>query len=133
MDTDNNLEHGDTQKIPSSMLNVSPTQKLSLKNAWQKGQSQVGPVIGIIIIVIVLALGGLYVWGTQLNRTENSESEVGPTNQTAEDISQAPDPTLDNLQTQSTSDELDTIEDDLDTTSLQGLDAEMNAINVELQ
>lgn len=31
-------------------------------------KSGAGPIVGVIIIVIVLALGGLYFWGAQLNR-----------------------------------------------------------------
>ena len=33
-------------------------------------KSGAGPVVGVIIIVIVLILGGLYFWGAQLNREE---------------------------------------------------------------
>lgn len=33
-----------------------------------------GPIIGVIVIVIMLILGGLYFWGAQLNR----ESEQLP-------------------------------------------------------
>ena len=91
---------------------------------------EVGPVIGIIIIVVILVLGGLYVWGARLNKTEQTNSGG---EQSAQDISQAQDPALDNLKTQGTSDNLSAIEDDLDTTSLNGLDTGINDINIELQ
>ncbi|TSC62855.1 MAG: hypothetical protein G01um101448_736 [Parcubacteria group bacterium Gr01-1014_48] len=90
-------------------------------------QGQIGAVIGIIIIIVVLALGGLYVWGARLNKVTE------PNGETAEDIMNSSDPTTDNLTTQGTSDDLSAIEDDLDTTSLDQLDAEMNSINAEVQ
>lgn len=112
--------------------NNAPQQPIS-SGDWPQKQGQIGPIIGIIIIVIVLALGGLYVWGARLNKADTNTSETGQSNQSAQDISTAGDPALDNLKTQGTSNELSAIEDDLDTTSLDGLDTEMKAINTELR
>jgi hypothetical protein len=111
--------------------NNAPQQPIS-SGDWPQKQGQVGPIIGIIIIVIVLALGGLYVWGARLNRADTNNTETGPGNQSAQDISTAGDPALDNLKTQGTSDELDAICDDLEPTSLDGHDTEMKSINTEL-
>lgn len=37
-------------------------------NGSSSGASSVGPVIGTIIIIALLALGALYFWGARLNR-----------------------------------------------------------------
>lgn len=34
-----------------------------------KQSSSAGPVIGIVIVIVLLALGALYFWGAQLNQT----------------------------------------------------------------
>ena len=81
-----------------------------------------GPIIGVAIIVIVLILGGLYFWSTQLSKEE----------MTAEEITAQEDPALIELQKQSDSDEIADIEADLDATDLEGLDAELEQIEQEL-
>lgn len=40
-----------------------------------KPQKPIGPIVGAGIIVIVLALGGLYFWGAALNKKEAAERE----------------------------------------------------------
>lgn len=81
-----------------------------------------GPVIGIVIIVVVLVLGGLYFWG---ERIVNEQP-------TPEEIIGAPDQTLENLNMQGTSDEINAIESDLNATNLQNLDSEVRDIESEL-
>ena len=44
----------------------------------QTQQKSVGPVVGIIIIVIVLIIGALYFWGARLN-TETPQDELQTT------------------------------------------------------
>jgi hypothetical protein len=38
-----------------------------------KKAEPIGPVVGIIIIILVLALGGLYFWGRELNKQHTEE------------------------------------------------------------
>lgn len=38
-----------------------------------KKKEPVGPLVGIIIIIAVVALGGLYFWGAQLNREQQEQ------------------------------------------------------------
>jgi len=82
----------------------------------------VGPVVAIVVIVAVLILGGLYYWGVQLNKEE----------MTGEEIENLPDEGLESLETQGTSDTLGAIEEDLQTTDLDGLDSELDQIETEL-
>lgn len=87
--------------------------------------SQAGPVIGSIIVIIVLVLGGLYFIGQKV--TKEGVFEPGP-----EEILNAPDLTLETLKEQGTSDEVSAIEEDLDATMLEDLDAELQDIESEL-
>ena len=81
-----------------------------------------GPFVGIIIIVLVLVLGGLYFWSKQVPQEVPS----------AETILNAPDEILNSLEVLGTSDEFDVIESDLNATELENLDAEVQDIESEL-
>jgi hypothetical protein len=84
------------------------------QNMNQGAESSVGPMIGIIIILAVIVLGGLYFWGQRANKSGNALDE----NTAAE---------LDQIQSQSSSDEVSSIQADLDATDIDSLDAELNA------
>ncbi|MBI1975545.1 MAG: hypothetical protein HYS59_00910 [Candidatus Vogelbacteria bacterium] len=89
----------------------------------QEQQQGVGPLFGIIIIVLVLVLGGLYYAGSRPS---------GQSAQTAEEILAQDDASLENLLVQQSSDGVASIEADLSATDLDGLDAEIGAIESEL-
>ncbi len=131
MDNENNQTTPPLQNQASASM-PPPTTTVS-STAAPKKEREMGAIVGIIIIVIVLVLGGFYVWGARLDKMSNTDAQVGPGGETPEEISRKGDPATDNLNTQGTSDELNAIEDDLDTTSLNGLDAEVKNISVELQ
>lgn len=84
-----------------------------------------GPIFGIIVIIVLLILAGFYFWGNSL-RTAPQDLP------TADEIATQADPALSDLATQETSDEIDAIEADLDATDLEGLDAELDVIDAEL-
>ena len=84
-----------------------------------------GPLIGIIIIVLVLAVGGVYFWKTTI-----SEKQERSALQASEEDTNA---TVAGLQSQSQSDEIADIEADLQATDFENLDAEAGLINQELQ
>jgi len=77
-------------------------------------KSSVGPIIGIVLVILIIVLGGLYFWGKRL--ADNGD-------------------TLPPLEEEplSTSDEVSDIEADLDATDLESLDADAAAIEAELQ
>lgn len=87
--------------------------------------SSLGPAVGTIIIVAVLIIGGLYYWGAQLNKQAIDDTLTG------EDIAAQADASLDALSEQGTSDEVDSIEEDLNLTDLDDLDAELDNIDAE--
>jgi len=91
-------------------------------------EKHTGGAIGAIIIVIILAVGGLYYWGKQINERQVTVNDA----MTAEEIANNPDARTEILGAQGSSDEVLDIEADLDATNLEGLDAELDAINQEL-
>ena len=72
-----------------------------------------GPVIATVIILVVIILGGLYFWGARSNSTSSGAPEVMSVNE---------------ISTQSSSDDLNSIADDLNSTNVDNLDSELNAI-----
>ena len=129
MDQQPQVNPGEQNKTPpqSEGMQQAPPQE-EASSSGQTPQKSMGPMLGIVIIVILLVLGGFYFWGTQIkDRSQVQEVEI-----TAEDIANQEDTTLKNLQSQSTSDEIDDIEADLDATDLENLDSELDAIDQEL-
>lgn len=104
--------------------NTPPTQTPEEKSSW-------GSAIGIILIVAVIIIGGLYFWGQKI---DERLSEYEGQNITVEDILNAPDSQLEALsEEQSTSTDITDIESDLDMTDLDNLDTELDAIEAELE
>ncbi len=84
-----------------------------------------GPVIGIIIIIIILALGGFYFWGQRLVK----EGILNEDEKTQEKYDQA----LESLRQLSDSDDVSAIEEDLNATDLSPLDKNLGNINAALE
>ena len=98
-----------------------PTPEPNMNTGGGDEKKSMGPVVGIIIIIILIVLGGWYYWSTQI------QGEMTP-----EEIIAGEDVALLDLQEQGTSDEVADIEADLDATDLEGLDAELEQIDNEL-
>jgi len=88
-----------------------------------ENSSSLGPIVGAIIIVAILVLGGLYYWGADLAQNQNAP--------TPEEIMNEPDPQLQSIETQSSSDTVTSIEADLEATNLESLDQELDQIENE--
>ena len=114
---------GESSQPASIEENVSSSEQTSTP------QKQMGPIFGIVIIVILLILGGFYFWGAQLSDDSQIQDK---TEMTAEEITNQEDTALENLERQSNSDELSDIEADLNATDLDSLDSELDAIDLEL-
>lgn len=100
---------------PEPQMNETPSEKGSL-----------GPIVGILIIVLVIAFGGYYFWTTQLKDRFMTDD------MSADEILNQEDEALMELQQQGSSDEIADIEADLDATDLEGLDEEFDAVEEEL-
>ncbi len=123
---ENNLGQNNLEKN-STTEELSPTPETSTQPQTEEKQN--GGVVGIIIIVVLVVVGGLYYWGANAN---DDEAVIFDESATAENILEAPDNQADALSNQGTSDEVSAIEEDLNLTGLDELDAELKAIEKEL-
>jgi uncharacterized protein HemX len=87
-------------------------------------RTQYGAIAGIVIIVLILALGGYYIWATQIRN-----GSVGPETENPADSDEA----LTELESQSNSDSLSTIEGDLEGTDIDAIDRDLAEIEAELE
>lgn len=74
-----------------------------------------GPLAGSIIIIVILIIGGIYVF----KQNWDKPADTTP-------------PTVDELKTQGTSTNLTDIKADVESTDIDNLDAELNQIEAEL-
>lgn len=95
------------------MMNTTPPTQ---------GEKSVGPAIGIIIIIAVIVIGGLYFWG-QRATTKSNETNTTETGATVQD-----DQNIIDLKNQSSSDEIDSIQADLEATDLDQLGSGVDSI-----
>jgi len=91
----------------------------------QNNSSKAGPTIGIIIIIVVLLAGALYFFGQTSEKTSLQQL-------TPEAILEQGAADIESLKTQSSSDTLEAIEQDLIDTDLTTLDKETTAIGTEI-
>jgi ABC-type Na+ efflux pump permease subunit len=112
-----------------------PEESFGAASETSDRTTHLGIILGILIVLLVLILGGLYLWGSTLQTTptatvpniqrptveENNEPES--TNAEAE---------VETLGALSTSNEINAIAADIESTNLDDLDAEMEAIEAEL-
>ncbi len=88
------------------------------------GEGSVGPVIATIIILAVVVLGGLYFWGQRNTGSETTDIYGNPISTTTP-AATLPDTSA--IDTQSSSDNPASIQNDLNSTNLDNLGADINA------
>lgn len=96
--------------------------------------STLGVVVGVLIVLLVLILGGLYLWGSMLTNDDLMREE----RERAARINREPETPRTNadiqaLETVSSSDELYAIEADLESTNLDTLETELETIDHEIE
>ena len=103
--------------MDQDQMNQPPQAPASMP-AKPKSSQPIGPTVGIVIIVIILILGGLYLWGGKLleNGYQSGSDALYPAVETQ-------DQQTANLETQGVSDSASDIEADLEVTDLDNLDA----------
>lgn len=84
----------------------------------EKPKKQYGPLIGVIVIVLLLALGGFYLWGRALMQSDPKTKKS--------------DAITEQLRVQSDSDEFDAIEADLEATSFDDIDVGAEEVEAAL-
>lgn len=87
-----------------------------------QNKSSIGGIIGTIIIIAIIILGGLYFWGKRIEENKLKQNLVTGTvpSQPAEQSEAAV------IKSVSASDDLNSIQTDLNNTKLDNLGAEMN-------
>ena len=121
----------DIDAIPESEMKMPAGTE-----APESEKSSMGIILGVLIVILVLILGGLYLWGTTLQQATPEPTPAAVERPTAEENNE-PESTnaeadVETLETVSTSDEIEAIEADLEATDLDALDAELQAIEAEL-
>lgn len=114
-----------------------PEEELKMPETYtetEEPHSQLSIVLGVLIVLLLLILGGLYLWGTTLSQpTPEPENTSRPTaaenNEPEANNAEADTAAMDAV---STSDEIEAIEADVEATNLDEIDAELNAIEAEL-
>lgn len=93
-------------------------------------KKQMGPLMGIVIIIAILVFGGLYFWGARINNTETEEENI-PLILGDDGSSLLP------IDSNAAADTPENIKADFDTTDLDALEqelgADLSAIELELQ
>ncbi|MBA3733340.1 hypothetical protein H0W91_03120 [Patescibacteria group bacterium] len=87
-----------------------------------ENKSSIGSIIGIIIIIAVIILGGLYFWGKRIEEAKSKEALVSDTTAINNEYNEAAV-----IKSVSSTDDLNSIESDLNATNLNNLSAETNS------
>lgn len=93
--------------------------------------AHVGPILGVIALMLVLILAGLYIWGGMLVE----QAVVVPVTPIVNNEPETPraEADIQILKTLSPSDEISAIEADLFSTDQSAIDADLNTIDVEFE
>jgi hypothetical protein len=100
----------------------------------QEPPSVAGIVLSILIVILILILGGLYMWGAEIQRALNTP-EALPTNsrptpaQNNEPESTNAEAAVESLNAMSTSNEIAPMQADLESTLIESGETNLNAID----
>ncbi len=125
MDT-NEIHNGDSDDMTKMHIPAPLTQT---------HHRHMGPVLGILIVLLVTILGGIYLWGSSLRSLDETTNQMPPEekpfdNKEPETPRAATDAEI--YETVSPSDELSAIEADIESTNLDILDTDLSTIGHEL-
>ncbi|MCK5096102.1 MAG: hypothetical protein KAR24_01975 [Candidatus Pacebacteria bacterium] len=109
--------------------NMHPQEERPEETPPQREMSM-GAVLGSIVVVIILLVAAFYLWGNRADAPDTLPIDEPTT--TAEEVLGETDPQTESLKEQSSSDELDSIEADLEDTDLDDLIQELETIDDEL-
>lgn len=92
--------------------------------------ARLGPILGVLILILALVLGGLFLWGSML---ANKAPEPLPPIVNNEPETPRAEADVHILETMSPSDDLGAIEADIESTNLDLLDQDLQAIDNEFE
>ncbi len=111
-------------------MNPSPMNQnpmMGMPPQPMKKEGGMGSIIAIIVIVIILALGGLYYFTIGVGQINDNE----PPASTADELQNSDDPEVQALMNQGTSDEIAAIDADVEATSFAGVDGAISDIEAD--
>lgn len=107
------------------MDTFNPSQMPPLQNQEAPNGSSIGPLVAVIIILVLIVVGGLYFL------KERSEQQIYTPTQTEEQVQE--DPVVESFSEQSYSDDLGSIERDLNNTDINSVDQGSTQIEAEIE
>ncbi len=122
MALENNLETGP----------VIDTEAMKMPETGKIHHSHLGPILGVLLILLVIVAAGLYLWGATLfeeGATTEQQIPMIPNNEPETPRAEADQQILETL---SPSNEIDAIEADVLSTNLDSIDADLNTVEQEL-
>ncbi len=123
------MEPNTQTNIPTNPMpttnNIPPME--NIPGMQPENKSSLGGIIGTIIVIAVIILGGLYFWGKRIDEAKlqqqvMQQAEMENTTDTTPVVSEA-----DKIKSVSNSDDINSLEAELDATNLDGLGAELDA------
>jgi hypothetical protein len=87
----------------------------------EQQKSSIGSIIGTVIIIAIIILGGLYFWGKRIEESKLKQNLVSGTTTEPTSMNEAAV-----IKSVSSSDDLNSIQTDLNNTNLSNLNAEVN-------
>jgi uncharacterized protein HemX len=110
---------------PTPAENIPPMQTPTAITPANKSS---GALIGTIIVIVILVLGGFYLWS--INIQPKIDQQFAPITEEQQAIQETTtaNATIEQLNTQSPSDSTASIESDLNATNLNGIDTNLQAI-----
>ena len=129
MEQEKQPETNNVTNAPETPENVASTPTPPAPGEPKEHSSALGPILGVLIIILVLVLGGLYLWGGALvnerdDMMDDDEMMDGMHDQDENSV----EADIEALGNVNQSDELEAIEEDLDNTLLE-LDQELDDID----
>ena len=114
-----------------------PEERFGGGDVQTEQPSHIGVILGVLVLLLMVILGGLYLWGTSMQNQQNLPVvDSTPQRPTAEENNE---PESTNAETDveidaalSTSDELSAIQADIDSTRMDTLNKEIPAIEAEV-
>jgi uncharacterized protein HemX len=98
--------------------NQTPQEQSPIEGkVFKQKESKIGPTIGAIIVIVIVVVGGLYFWNSQVEEMKEDIKQDQITNEIKEDPIE----------------EADTIDRALDDLDLDAIDQELDAIDAEFE
>lgn len=113
--------------------NETESKSVNPTSFSEQYHAHVGPLLGILVIVIVLIFSGLYLWGAMLGKESGTREFTPRTLPNNEPETTRAVTDQDILKTMSSSNELDALYADIESTNLDSLDSELDQVEAELR